>query len=226
MFTEEQIRKDFAQRLELASKKKGLPDKGKGILIANELKISAKAVSKWFNAETMPSTANIYSLATFLDVTPEWLNYGDSSEFTPNVTKAHLKEAYSYPIISAIQAGVWTEACDFADSEGYTFIDSEIDAGEQGFFLRINGLSMEPKFSEGDLVLIDIRKRPHPGDFVAAVNGNGEATLKRYRELGDISPSGNPYFELVPLNPDFPTLSSKTQDIRIIGVAVEHRSYL
>ena len=85
---------------------------------------------------------------------------------------------------------------------------------------------MEPKFSEGDLVLIDVRKQPRPGDFVAAVNGNGEATLKRYRELGDLSPSGNPHFELVPLNPNFPTLSSMKQDIRIIGVAVEHRSYL
>ncbi|MDP0125020.1 heme-binding protein, partial [Glaesserella parasuis] len=41
-----------------------------------------------------------------------------------------------------------------------------------------------------------------------------------------LSPSGNPHFELVPLNQDFPTLSSMKQDIRIIGVAVEHRGYL
>ena len=109
---------------------------------------------------------------------------------------------------------------------GYEYIDSEIDAGEDAFFLRIKGRSMEPKFMEDDLVLIDVRRRPHPGDYVAAVNDGGEATLKRYRELGELSASGNPHFELVPLNRDYPTLSSKTQNIRIIGVAVEHRSYL
>ena len=109
---------------------------------------------------------------------------------------------------------------------GYEYIDSEIDAGEDAFFLRIKGRSMEPKFIEDDLVLIDVRRRPHPGDYVAAVNDSGEATLKRYRELGELSVSGNPHFELVPLNRDYPTLSSKKQNIRIIGVAVEHRSYL
>lgn len=195
--------------------------------IAEAMGKTQGAIGHWLTGRRAPKVEEIAQMLKIIGANKVVLN-GDGTveDFESNVTKAHIKEAYSYPIISAIQAGVWTEACDFKDSEGYNFIDSEIDAGEHGFFLRINGLSMEPKFSEGDLVLIDIRKRPHPGDFVAAVNGNGEATLKRYRELGDISPSGNPHFELVPLNTDFPTLSSKTQDIRIIGVAVEHRSYL
>lgn len=35
-----------------------------------------------------------------------------------------------------------------------------------------------------------------------------------------------PHFDLVPLNPMFPTLSSLNQEIRIIGVAVEKREIL
>lgn len=221
MITEEKFRENFAKRLDLACKEKGLAEWGRGAEIAKILGVTPKAVSKWFSGETTPSPSKTYALAKYLGVTPEWLTFGDQ-----NVVPANVKKSHSYPLISSIQAGTWTDACDFHDSIGYDYIDTEIDAGEGAFFLRISGLSMEPKFSEGDLVLIDIRKRPHPGDFVAAVNGNGEATLKRYRELGEISESGNPHFELVPLNPDFPTLSSMKQEIRIIGVAVEHRSYL
>ena len=185
------------------------------------------AIGHWLTGRRMPNVNEVAQMINITGVNKVILN-GDGTieDFVPNVSVTQVKDSYSYPLISSIQAGVWTESSDFRDSLGYDYIDSEIDAGENGFFLRVSGMSMEPKFSEGDLVLIDVRKRPHPGDFVAAVNGNGEATLKRYRELGELSPSGNPHFELVPLNQDFPTLSSMKQDIRIIGVAVEHRSYL
>ena len=80
---------------------------------------------------------------------------------------------------------------------------------------------MRPRFNEGDLVLIDPNIYPTPGKFVAAINGNNEATFKQYKELGTMTGDGLPHFELVPLNPMFPTLSSLEQEIRIIGVARE-----
>lgn len=167
-----------------------------------------------------PDLEDIAVLGKALNISPEIL------AFDVNVQEVTVKQNYTYPIVSSIEAGAWTEMCDYQDSMGYDYLDSEIDAGEDGFFLRISGRSMEPKFSDGDLVLIKRSLKARPGLYVAAVNGTGEATLKRYRELGDIAPSGNPHFELVPLNPDFPILSSMKQDIRILGVAVEHRSYL
>ncbi len=39
------------------------------------------------------------------------------------------------------------------------------------------------------------------------------------KELGTRTPEGIQHFELVPLNPMFPTLSSLNQEIRVIGVA-------
>ncbi|UXN37533.1 LexA family transcriptional regulator [Avibacterium paragallinarum] len=195
--------------------------------IAEAMNKTQGAIGHWLTGRRNPNVGEVAQMIHLTGVDKVILNSdGTLEDFDPNASFTSVKKSYSYPLISSIQAGTWTEACDFHDSMGYDYIDTEIDAGEDAFFLRISGLSMEPKFSEGDLVLIDIHKRPHPGDFVAAVNGNGEATLKRYRELGEISESGNPHFELVPLNPDFPTLSSMRQDIRIIGVAVEHRSYL
>ena len=193
-------------------------------------KLDSRERSKWGQSrianyeknQRMPDLDDIKLIARVLGVEASDLAFNDDSE----VVFVKPKSSYSYPLISNVEAGLFTEALDYQTTMGYEYIDSEIDAGEDAFFLRIKGRSMEPKFMEDDLVLIDVRRRPHPGDYVAAVNDGGEATLKRYRELGEISGSGNPHFELVPLNSDYPTLSSKTQNIRIIGVAVEHRSYL
>lgn len=195
--------------------------------IAETMGKTQGAIGHWLTGRRMPNVNEVAQMINLTGVEKVILN-GDGTieDFDTNVQLARPTKSNSYPLISNIQAGVWTETFDFRDSEDYDYIDTEIDAGPDAFFLRISGMSMEPKFCEGDLVLIDIRKRPHPGDYVAAVNGTGEATLKRYRELGEWSESGNPHFELIPLNPDFPTLSSMKQDIRIIGVAVEHRSYL
>ena len=84
---------------------------------------------------------------------------------------------------------------------------------------------MEPDFIEGDVVIIDPTEHPHAGEFVAAVNGDYEATFKKYRPLGEIDQFGREHFELIALNPDYPKLSTLKQEIRIIGTMVEHRIY-
>ena len=195
--------------------------------IAEAMDKTQGAIGHWLTGRRQPNVNEVAQMINLTGVDKVILN-GDGTveEFDENVKPEKVETSYSYPLISNIEAGLFTEAFDYKTAMGYEYIDSEIDAGEDAFFLRIKGRSMEPKFMEDDLVLIDVRRRPHPGDYVAAVNDGGEATLKRYRELGELSASGNPHFELVPLNRDYPTLSSKTQNIRIIGVAVEHRSYL
>ncbi|WP_040219005.1 LexA family protein [Haemophilus parahaemolyticus] len=194
--------------------------------IAEAMDKTQGAIGHWLTGRRQPNVNEVAQMLNLTGVDKVILN-GDGTveEFDENAKPEKVETSYSYPLISNVEAGLFTEAFDYQTAMGYEYIDSEIDAGEDAFFLRIKGRSMEPKFIEDDLVLIDVRHRPHPGDYVAAVNDGGEATLKRYRELGELSGSGNPHFELVPLNRDYPTLSSKTQNIRIIGVAVEHRSY-
>ena len=195
--------------------------------IAEAMDKTQGAIGHWLTGRRQPNVNEVAQMINLTGVDKVILN-GDGTveEFDENAKPEKVETSYSYPLISNVEAGLFTEAFDYQTVMGYEYIDSEIDAGEDAFFLRIKGRSMEPKFIEDDLVLIDVRRRPHPGDYVAAVNDSGEATLKRYRELGELSVSGDPHFELVPLNRDYPTLSSKKQNIRIIGVAVEHRSYL
>lgn len=220
MLTDEKIRVDFAKRLDIACKQKGLPEKGRGTQLASVCKVTPKAVSKWLNAETMPSTANIYLLAKFLAVTPEWLTYGIG-----NVIPAAIGTT-KVPLISYVQAGAWTGIDDFRETCGdYEYILTDLDVSGDAFTLKIKGDSMEPEFIEGDIVIIDPKVEPHAGEFVAAINGDYEATFKKYRPLEDLDEYGRQHFELVPLNPDWHSMSSLKQEIRIIGTMVEHRIY-
>ena len=168
-----------------------------------------------------PDLDDIKILSKVLRISPE------SLAFDTNVMPVEVKKSYRYPLISSIQAGLWT-GIDFLRTadEDFEMIASNILASEDAFYLRIEGKSMEPRFHEGDLVLIDPNIAPTPGRFVAAINGEDEATFKQYKELGVMTENNVPHFELVPLNPMFPTLSTLNQEIRIIGVAIERRETL
>lgn len=129
------------------------------------------------------------------------------------------------PVITSIQAGMWAEIVDsFQPGDAGDWLLTDIDLSDSAFALDIRGNSMEPEFKDGDRVIIDPEIAPQPGDFVAAKNGEQEATFKKYRPRG-MDAHGNVIFELVPLNDDYPTLRSDVQHIRIVGTMVEHRKY-
>ncbi|MEI4989899.1 LexA family protein [Aeromonas caviae] len=126
-------------------------------------------------------------------------------------------------MISYVQAGVWTETSEIRECDGnMVYITTDLDLGQRAFAIVIRGNSMEPEFTEGDLVLIDPDEPLHPGDFVVAKNGEEEATFKKYRPRG-YGEDGKEIFELAPLNDDYPTMRSDRQHIQIIGTMVEHR---
>lgn len=130
------------------------------------------------------------------------------------------------PLISSVQAGQMTEAVDpFPTGGAYEYLLTDLDLSEYAFGLEVEGRSMEPKFYEGDRLIVDPALSPRPGDFVIAKNGHEEATFKKYRPRG-INAAGQDVFELVPLNPDYPTINSEHEPVRIVGVVVEHRQVL
>lgn len=73
---------------------------------------------------------------------------------------------------------------------------------------------------------------PSSGDFVVAElfkigqrQGEGDTTFKQYKLRG--MAGGTASFDLVPLNPEFDTISvNKARPGRIIGTIVEHRRRL
>ncbi|RKS87299.1 SOS-response transcriptional repressor LexA [Orbus hercynius] len=163
----------------------------------------------------------LYEISVALECDMAWLLSGKNDSNVENIT---LNNNRRVPVISFVQAGVWTESCCMEDSTGFEYLQTDLDLSESSFALKIKGRSMEPDFVEGDMIIIDPTVKPMPGDFVAAVNGEEEATFKKYREIG-YDEYERMQFELVPLNNDFPIMTSLKQQIRIVGTMIEHRRY-
>lgn len=129
------------------------------------------------------------------------------------------------PVISYVQAGMWTEIVNsFQPGDANEWLVTSDTHSPNTFVLVVRGNSMEPDFKDGDLVVIDPSVRPRPGSFVVAKNGREEATFKKYRPRS-VDVLGNDIFELIPLNEDYPTMRSNEQAIEIIGTMVEHRRF-
>lgn len=126
------------------------------------------------------------------------------------------------PVLDFVQAGIFNATnYDGIIPLSYTFTDYNGSNPDAIFSVVVTGKSMEPDFVAGDKLIIDAALSAKPGCFVIAQNGAHEATFKKFRVTG-YDEHGRETFELVPLNPDFPTLSSKDHDITIIGVMVRH----
>ncbi|MFM5319344.1 helix-turn-helix domain-containing protein [Aeromonas caviae] len=150
--------------------------------------------------------------------------FSDDSPASPHQNMEMAQpDIHRIPVISYVQAGVWTAPNEIRECDGnMAYITTDLELGERAFAIVIRGNSMEPEFTEGDLVLIDPDEPLHPGDFVVAKNGEEEATFKKYRPRG-YSEDGKEIFELAPLNDDYATMRSDRQPIQIIGTMVEHR---
>lgn len=129
---------------------------------------------------------------------------------------------HKIPVLDFVQAGLFHECgYDGINPKGDTYTTYQNAKPECVFSLEVSGLSMAPEFNPGDKLVVDASKSPYPGCYVIAQNGSHEATFKKYRAIG-YDEHGRETFELIPLNPDFPAMNSVQQEIRIIGVVVEH----
>ncbi|WP_074008667.1 LexA family protein [Duodenibacillus massiliensis] len=95
------------------------------------------------------------------------------------------------------------------------FIVTSNTASDSAFALKIEDNSMSPGFEKTDIVIVDPEIKPTPSSYVVAV-ADGEPVFRKYRSRGK---SG---FELIPLNPDYPTISSEDyKELEIKGVAIQ-----
>lgn len=90
------------------------------------------------------------------------------------------------------------------------------------FGLQIHGDSMEPKISDGDIVIVRQQDDAESGDTVIATVNGTDATCKRLRKYRD-------GIELISTNPSYEPMffsnqEIKTKPVRIIGRVVELRA--
>lgn len=213
----------FPARLKFAMDLRGVRHHGD---VAQAGGVTAAAVRLWFNGgETHIEASQFAALSKFLRVEPEWLRTGvGPMEGAANVRLAEVGTR-RIPLISSVQAGLMNETVTpFPPGAGFEYLLTDLELSDGAFALEIDGHSMEPEFREGDRIIVDPILSPIPGDYVVATNVRNEATFKKYRPRG-LGPEGMEMFDLVPLNPDFPTIHSEQEQARVVGVMIEHRRY-
>lgn len=130
------------------------------------------------------------------------------------------KHGVSIKVLGRVAAGIPIEAIeDIIDTEEIT---EELAKTGDFFGLKIHGDSMEPKISDGDVVIVRQQDDAETGDIViATVNGN-EATCKRLKKYneGIALISTNPLYE--PMFFSDHEISEKP--VRILGKVVELRA--
>ncbi|WP_210459097.1 LexA family protein [Pantoea ananatis] len=188
--------------------------------LAERVGTSQQAIEQLENGKTK-RPRYLPELARALGCEIDWLITGTKSG--TNVAPAELGSK-RIPILSYVQAGLWTESQEYRSYDGgmsYLLVDD--DVSNNAFALIIEGDSMAPKFNAGDKIIVDPEVYPVPGDFVVALDGvKNQTVFKKFRPTG-VDSHGNDIYELVPLNDDFPTLRSEKGKLSIIGTMVEHR---
>ena len=182
--------------------------------ICKTLKFPMATFSDWINAKTYPRIDKIEMMANYFGIEKSDL-VEDRNELVKTTSKG-----VSINVLGRVAAGIPIEAVeDIIDTEEITE-----DMARTGTFfgLQIHGNSMEPKFSEGDVVIVRQQDDAESGDIViATVNGN-EATCKRLRKYRD-------GIELISNNPSYDPMFFSNKEIeekpvRIIGRVVELRA--
>lgn len=159
-------------------------------------------------------------IAEVLGVNPAWLQSGEGDANDPLARGSGQEQMFNVPVIR------------YEDIEAHLNggrvspmlrIVSDVPIGDGMFALQVEGNSMTPLFQPGDKILVDPGVEPHPGDYVVA-EVNGTVVFRKYRPR-QIAAHGQEYFELSPMNDDFPSVRSDNTDIKILGTVVEHRRY-
>jgi SOS-response transcriptional repressor LexA len=187
--------------------------------------MSQSAIAHWLGGNRKPSIEDIASMMKIVGLSHMTLGSDGLIEYPKgaleNVEPVETNIAYqrTFPVISAVQAGMWTEAVEpvpaIASDEWYETTER---TSKNCFWLRVNGDSMTApsgiSFPEGTLILVDTERDHQSGSFVVAkLTDVNEATFKKL-----VVDAGQKF--LKPLNNSYPTLPING-NCRIIGVVVD-----
>lgn len=154
----------------------------------------------------------VVKIADALGINPIWLQTGEGEELS-----APIDRQRKVPVLteSAVQQGSWRE--------GVTYLTTDAQLSDSAYAMEVAGNSMAPEYQAGDRIIVDPKVQPIPGDYVVAEVDNAIA-FRKYRPRGH-NDRGETYFELSPVNQDFPSIRSDITPIKILGTVVEHRKY-
>lgn len=124
------------------------------------------------------------------------------------------------PVVEWVAAGSWSHANAVMAYDAFDYLPRPFNFPENGFALKVRGVSMMPKFEPGDFIYVDPNYgfwELKNGDLVVVREGeNSEATFKQLI-IGDTVED----MYLKPLNPDWPEQKmTPKSDWELVGKVV------
>lgn len=179
--------------------------------LADRLFVNQTAVSQWERGVTTPNRTTLQQLCEMFNV--------PSDELLGIQTKPHPR-GVKIPVLGKVQAGIPMEAIEYILD--YEEISEDLAATGEFFALQIRGQSMEPRFTEGDVVIVRQQQTIETGEIAVVLVDGDDATIKKIKKMDD-------GIALIPTNPAFePIFYSKKEinelPVTIIGRVVELRA--
>lgn len=183
--------------------------------ICKVLDFKYSTFADWYNGKKYPRIDKIEKLANYFGILKSDLIESDSS----NVYN-HNPKPTRIPVLGSIPAGIPIEMIeDVVDYEDIS--EDMLKGGKQYFALRVKGNSMEPKYLNGDTLIILKQDDCESGqDCIVTVNGD-DGTFKRVFKTDNgitLQPLNNEYMPVFYSNEDI-----KNKPVRILGVVKEIR---
>ncbi len=185
--------------------------------LSEKLFKSESAVRMWELGKSEPDLQSINLLAEIFGVAPSYLT-GWGAPTILEISKPGKRLDYSVPqsirvpVLGYVAAGIPLEAIE--DIIDYEEIPEQMTRdGSEYFALQIKGQSMEPKISDGDVVIV--RKQPDVDSgqiAIVCVNGDHATCKKVMKQQSGIL--------LQPLNPAYEATFYSTDDIENIPITI------
>lgn len=165
--------------------------------LGNAIGVDKGNVSRYESGKQFPELDKISNIAEALGV-EVWELFAKAQ----GCNFSEASELYKVPLISWVQAGNYNDVfLDISNLDNLEWVETTYKARKFTYALRVVGDSMEPKFPEGCVIIVEPEEQPHNKSYVIAVlQDSNKATFKQL-----IDDESGRY--LKPLNEKYPIMN-------------------